>query len=263
MLPYYLDRYPNLSNAVLPVSGVIEALPSSSEAKQMPKGHFELEVRLGTRQPSGDFKNGVSKEFMQQVTRLFQQFEDWHEVTPWTEMVDYFYDLPPNPVPVRSSVTVGSHNEWQSSHIRKHTQESLDVLVNGQSRSLYDFRVRLNFEESIPVDMLPQHIQPSLVRIKQRRRFSYGRKRMNSPLWAYDLTCSWSGKSLAEAEQNKKNEATTYEIELECLDPENYMSSNSQDQLFLATSMLIKTTQLFETDEFQLTPQPRPHFRQH
>lgn len=254
MLPYYLDRYPHLSAAVRPVANLMEELPSTSELKQMPAGQPELEMRLGRLLPNGHFEAGVSKEFMQQVLRLFQQFEDWHETTPWMEIVDYFYEVQPNPVSIRTSVTVNAHQEWKTSHVRKHVQNTVDLKTTGAAVPAYDIRTRLIFEETIPSENLPQHIQPSLVRIKQRRRFLYGRRRMGIPIWAYDLTRSWSGKTRAEAEQRQKQDDTVYEIELECLAPEAYMAGNAQDSVFLATSMLIKMTQVFETLDFSLEP---------
>lgn len=255
MLPYWMERYPQIAGVVRNVADVIHSLPSLSEAEKLPSGVFELESRFGTHNSvTGDFQTGVSRQFFQQTLRLFQQYEDWQKITPWQEVVDYFYEVKLKttnvPVTVRTSVFVDSETrELKTQHIRKHAQKKVDIQTNCQRLKLYDIRVSLNYEETLPSGILPSTIQPSFVRIKNRQRFWYARERVQDPLWVFDMTRSWSGKTKTEVEQAQKMDKTIYEIECEALNPVKYFNLAKQDELYASASLLLKTTRLFDVDE--------------
>jgi len=253
MLPYYCERYPQILAAVKPTAELLRTLPTLSETKHnLPPGHFEMEMRFGTFGHQRDsFVAGVGADFVRGALSLFQQYEDWHKVTAWTEIVDYFYDMPGTQTQTRTSVSVNPETgKWTTQHIRKHPRGTVDMLfLSDYVPKLYDIRTRLCYEEEVSVSSLPNQVQPVSVRIKQRKQYFYGREKGQAPLWCYDLTRSWAGATKAEAEEKQKKGLTTYEIELECLNVAAYMQYHRQDEIFAATSMLLKMTRLYDLED--------------
>jgi hypothetical protein len=257
--PYYLEKYPHISRSVAKVASLIQSLPTLSEAEKMPNGQFEIEARFGQINPAtGEFIAGVSRQFMQQTIRLMDQFEDWQQVAPWQEIVDYFYAIPKKQDTIgRTSVFMDAETrELKSVHIKKHNEQKVTLQSSSEVVKLYDIRVGLNFEEVLASSILPTHTTPSLVRIKSRKRYMYARDRSEDPVWSFDITRSWSGKTRAEAEKNQQQDRTTYEIEVECLNPIRYQQKAKQDENYTATSLLLKAARLFdiEGNQFCLLP---------
>lgn len=266
MLPYYLEQYPQISRAVTGLSRLIGQIPTSSQMAKYPTGKFELEARLGMYEPStGRFVPGVSRAFFEQTLRLFEQFQAWHEVTDWVECVDYYYEIPGggsgSGYPTRTArtsvfVSSGGGNITQT-HICKQPHGTLTFQTESRSRKLYDIRTALNFEEVLVESTLPTRIEPNMVRIKSRKSFLYGRNRDSEPLWSYDMSKVWCAGTKSRAEEDQlKDQNTVYDIELELLNPEKYMQVTKQDEMFAASSLLLKMVRVFDLDEnqFSLTP---------
>jgi hypothetical protein len=244
MLPYYVDRYTGLKPAIQSVLQTLEFVLKAERKKReagTAPAPLEIEIRLG-RFDGYHFEAGVSKEFMEAVLRNLQEFEFWHEETKWVESVDVFHQAGAQEIRTSRTVT-GPSQTLQITHIHKKKIASVDLTVlGGNSPSPCEARFRVCTEE--PASPPLAATKPTCYRIKQRKRFLYGRDSSRAPVWAYDLTCSWSGKTLAEAEQKKAAQQTTYEVELECLEPERYMDWAGQDEVYLATSMVLKCAQL-------------------
>lgn len=262
MLPYYLEQYPQISRAVTGLSRLISQIPTSSQMVKYPAGKFELEARLGMYEPStGRFVPGVSRAFFEQTLRLFEQFQAWHEVTDWVECVDYYYEIGGNRT-ARTSVFVkgsggGSIPEITQNHICKQPHGVMTFQTESRHCKLYDVRTALNFEEVLSETALPNRIEPNLVRIKSRKSFLYGRNRDSEPLWSYDMSKVWCAGTKSRAEEDQlKDHNTVYDIELELLNPEKYMQVTKQDEMFAASSLLLKMVRVFDLDEnqFSLTP---------
>lgn len=253
-LPYYLDKYPHVSRSVTQIANLIQSLPTLSQAEKMPNGQFEIEARMGTINPStGEFVAGVTRQFLQQTIRLLDQFEDWQKVMPWQEIVDYFYPIPKKQDTTgRTSVFMDPETrELKTMHMKKHNEKKVTLQTTSDVVKLYDVRVALNFEEVLTSSVLPTHTMPSLVRIKNRKRYMYAHDRNDEPVWSFDVTRCWSGKTRAEAEKNQQEDRTTYEVEVECLNPIRYQQKKKQDEMYTATSLLLKVARLFDVEDHQ------------
>jgi len=258
MLPYYLEQYPQISRAVTGLARLISQIPTNSQLAKYPAGKFELEARLGMYETSTDrFVPGVSKPFFEQTLRLFEQYQAWHEVTEWTEYVDYYYPLN-NTKTARTSVSISKNNNIITQvHIAKQNHGTLTFQTESRHRKLYDVRTALNFEETLPESLLPTRIEPNLVRIKSRKSFFYGRNRDSEPLWSYDMSKVWTASTKSRAEADQMNDHNTiYDIELELLNPEKYMQVTKQDEMFAAASLLLKMVRVFDLDENQFSLLP-------
>jgi len=259
MLPYYLEQYPQISRAVTPLSRLISQIPTSSQMAKYPTGKFELEARLGMYEPAtGRFVPGVSRAFFEQTLRLFEQYQSWHEVTDWVECVDYYYEIggggSGSARTARTSVYVRGGGGVTQTHICKQPHGSLTFQTESRHRKLYDVRTALNFEEVLVESTLPARIEPNLVRIKSRKSFLYGRNRDSEPLWSYDMSKVWTAATKSRAEEDQlKDHNTVYDVELELLNPEKYMQVTKQDEMFTASSLLLKIVRVFDLDENQFS----------
>ena len=145
-------------------------------------------------------------------------------------------------------------------HIRKMSIKKIDFRHVDQNPSTqtftpfhhnwlganYDIRIGLNYEEQVPESDIPSIINPASVRIKSRKSFLYKPHHTEAkyPVWKFDITRSWTGKTKTEAEKKQKNGDTVFEIELECLNPKALMVSPKHDSFYVACSMLLKMTDL-------------------
>ena len=102
-------------------------------------------------------------------------------------------------------------------------------------------RVGISLEQRVPEELLPVAVKPTLVRIKQRRRFLLSSLGLETAAFAVDMTICYSGKSKSEAEQRQASaQDSSYEVEVECLEPLAYLRSCNQQESMLALSLLMK-----------------------
>jgi hypothetical protein len=107
----------------------------------------------------------------------------------------------------------------------------------------YDVRVALCFEQTVKPSELASVVNPNLVRIKSRKSYYFKSDSFpcSEPLWRFDVTYSWAGGSKSEAELKQRAKDTTYELELECLNPKAVMMmSPKHDTFYVLCSMLLK-----------------------
>jgi hypothetical protein len=111
----------------------------------------------------------------------------------------------------------------------------------------YDLRVTLNYEYTIDDQYLNYIINPHYVRIKTRKSYYYKSQNSNhhEPMWKIDVTKSWSGATLSEAECKQRSENPIYEIELECLNPQTLMKAVKQEAIYVISSLLMKVLDFF------------------
>jgi hypothetical protein len=161
---------------------------------------------------------------------------------------------------IRTTVTFDfEKQQLLTKHIRKYVQHKLDFkyvdLSHLSSTNLYkflpvlhmyDLRICLNREELVPDHEIPPIVNPTLVRMKSRKSFYYKSENFpaTEPLWKFDITRSWTGNTKTEAEQKQKRGDTTYEVELECLNPRALMISVQHDSFYVMCSMLLKVRDL-------------------
>jgi hypothetical protein len=140
--------------------------------------------------------------------------------------------------------------------IIKDKKGSVDLRALGPvAESVPDVRVSFSHEIDLKPSEIPAVVNPTFVRIKQRRSFRY-------KTWRYDLTRTWDANSLAEASQKQaRGDPPVYEVELELVDPESYIASDPDiSPVYIATSMLLKLLDLVrvinQVSEYQAPEKP-------
>lgn len=228
----------------------VAALVEKAEALRTKEGALiELETRMGRITTKG-FEPGVKKLVFERVLTLIHSSRGWSKVTPWIETHDYFYDGYDNE-PVRTTVIFDeSMRKIRQRHIRKTKIASIDLKSNDNAE--IDIRIGLAVEQDIDISIIPEIVEPYLVRIKQRRSVYYTPSGMSDPVWVYDLTMNWHGETKEEAEMNQKHCEPIYEIECECVSPGTYRQHKQEDYKFVARSLLLKILDFFPPSDPEL-----------
>ena len=115
---------------------------------------------------------------------------------------------------------------------------------------LYDVRVSLQREAPVAVRELPVRVDaPHLIRVKQRKSFTYTPAGAAVPVWRMDVSLVFQAKTLDAAyELLRVNSVSSYEIELECIHAAAYASSIKHDYGRLASSLLVKLCDFLPTE---------------
>jgi hypothetical protein len=153
---------------------------------------YELEARLGFVQDgrgqggSGEerarFDNGVSREFMDRVLDLCEEWDDWTSVSAWNEMHDFIFRV--GSTQMRTTVSYDANlDEGVRRTVKKRIVRLKDFsylsTLGGVPRTgmlSADVRIALSEETMVDEDTLPEwgkKRRPLRVRIKQRRSFNY------------------------------------------------------------------------------------------
>jgi hypothetical protein len=120
-------------------------------------------------------------------------------------------------------------------------KDSLRVLSS-------DVRVALSEERVLDEDSLPPlgpGRPPLRVRIKQRRSFYYTPSNAERPVWRFDFTLVWAGRTFAQAQQRQMYEEPGFELECEFLDPPSCLAQQSDDWA-VAEGLLLKLSDFLE-----------------
>lgn len=252
-VPRYLHKYHHIYDAVQSVQSIVSEWKPANE-----RGSFELECRFGVWQGQY-FENGVTKLFIEKILSMFDTFTEWKKITDWEETHDYYYangkDTSAPMVRTTASFKVDpktGRKSIQTQHMRKYQRAKIDFKYMGPLSDFhYDLRVGLNYEENVSEQELPSIVNPSSVRIKSRKSFYYTSEDFPSidPIWRFDITRSWTGYSRTDAELKQRKGETTYEFELECLNPRALMVTPKHDSFYVACSMLLKMKDFMDTTE--------------
>lgn len=228
--------------------------------------NFELEARLGKLDKvSGKFRPGVTKEFMDNCISVFNKWEGWTDITPWTQTEDTFYTIhktqyrtttnytnsPPtiyhvikDRISSADFETKFDSDDVNESNVDKDTvYDTFRDNESGNLRdslNLYDLRVCLSKEKTVSVPPA-SIVVPDRVRIKIRKSFKYTPFGCGHPFWSFDFTMSWDGVDIVDVDRTQSDaECTSYEVELECINPQLYMSSASVMMSYLVASLIVK-----------------------
>lgn len=228
-----MDQYPE----------ICECVPSTSEIVRLLRGHpgAELEARFGKVLP-GKFHPGTSRETMDVIIDMLKISSYVQGEEEWKEEQDYYYSHEGRQL--RTRVLYDSNLMMINSHTteKKLIKSSTFRNVRGDDKA-YDLRVSLKTEEEV---VPPASCNPTLVRIKQHRRFVTENK-----LWAFDFSMTWSGKTKTEAETSQINDDPFFEIECELLDA-NVLNTRSNESI--ATSLLLKMYDLVLPEKTKYVP---------
>jgi hypothetical protein len=226
---------------------------------------LELEARLGRLTKDG-FDSDIGQVAFCSILQLLESYPRWSRVSPWQEIQDVFYtvDLPKEceggdtsastRTQIRTTVGVDAAGDIQIVHHSKQRLRAVDMemrLMDSESCSFsitrdpsvdgFDVRVAASLERLIPAELLPIAVSPDMVRIKQRKRFFLSSLGVDNETFSFDLSIIYSGKTKSEAEQKQSHpKAPSFEVEIECLQPREYLKSSGGEDIMLALSLILK-----------------------
>ena len=235
-----------------------------NEAKQfLETQKVEIEGRLGRVTSNGEFSSNVGADSFCSVLHLLESYKKWDRIEDWRDIHDIFYtialstgidkgDFPRN-VQVRTTVGV-QNNGHAVTNILKHKIKQADFALRGEdsmscalaaeNTNLIDpvnARISASVETELTQDLIPVAVVSDLVRIKQRKTFYLKSEGIDEATFAFDVTIVFTGKTKTEAEEaQKSNINPSFEIEIECLQPQKYLEMCDGDGFCLAMSILAK-----------------------
>lgn len=264
-----LAEFAHLRDAAVQVAKLISDVRAHIGNSGAPVGGregstLELEARLG-KMHEGRFEPNVGHASFCSILQLLESYPRWARVSPWQETQDVFYtvELPPEysadsgagaRTQIRTSVGVDADGDIEIVHHSKQKLRHVDMemrLMDAGSCSLdisrdtktegFDARVSASLERFIPPELLPIAVAPDLVRIKQRKRFFLASLGVESEAFSFDLTIVYAGRTKSEAEQRQSlQEEPSFEVEVECLQPREYLRSSGGEDIMLALSLILK-----------------------
>lgn len=230
--------------------------------------YLELEMRLGVVGEDG-FQSDVGKECFYTILHQLESFAGWVSVCDWTETQDVFYTIPLPPsvesrdfrrADIRTSVGLGEDRVVSLKHAIKrrlkvldfhamalsyYCQDELGPQESPPASPSYSLRFSMSVETPVPPELLPSVVTPTLVRIKQRKRFLLASLGVDKPAFAFDLTIVYTGESKSAAERMQaEKRGARHEVEIECLEPLLYLQSCDFQESMLALSLLLKAYDL-------------------
>lgn len=222
------NKYPEIAECIPEASKMVELLRCHPNA--------ELEARFGCIR-DGRFVPGVSRQIMDEIIEMMQKSAYVFGDDEWREEKDVFFDH--NGSKLRTRVQYDSN----AMMVIPHTTEKV-MLTNSLDfkNTINDkpFDVRFSLKNELDVETPPNVVIPTLVRIKQRRRFVTENK-----CWAFDFSMTWSGSTKSDAEKSQMNDEAVFEIECELLRVHE-MLQKSDD--YIAASLLLKMHDLMPSN---------------
>jgi hypothetical protein len=221
------------------------------------EGHLELEARLGKLR-GHTFDPDVGHAAFCGILQLLESYPRWSRVSAWQETQDVFYhaDLPgeggARRTQIRTSVGVDQHGEVEIVHHSKERLRFVDMemrrldaescaMHSSAAQDGFDARVAASLECPVRPELLPIAVAPDRVRIKQRKRFFLSSLGVDSDAFSFDLSIVYAGQTKSEAEQRQSaQQAPSFEVEIECLKPREYLRSSGGADIMLALSLILK-----------------------
>jgi hypothetical protein len=223
-------RYPTLHAAIEKTIPLVTMLRMHPDA--------ELEARFGTV-ANTVFQAGVSRKMIDHIIEMMQS-SSYLTGGEWNEEQDFIFIDPVTASSSRSRVQYCSHTMTVSTEtVQKKLlgNKTFGVFPENAEKSEAAQAIRVSLKEEKAVQTTAPCVQTTLVRIKQRRRFTTVDK-----MWAFDFAVTWSGETKTIAEHNQANNDPVFEIECELINPAEALAI--YDDAHIATSLLLKMQQL-------------------
>ena len=197
-----------------------EKVVSGAVASILQKGihHHEVEGRLGSV-CEGKFIPGVDPDWFEALAKRMKLNKEWSAWQDWTQSEDFYFTV--------DGVSVRQHRicdpKTCTIRLRTETKKTLNWSLRtlptcDTSSLLYSGGnvVKIAHAFETPFDRpLPQIVEPTHVRIKQRCYFELASSSIPGSAWRFDLTRVWCGKNSEEAEHKQHNEKPCCEVEIE------------------------------------------------
>ena len=188
----------------------------------------ELEVRFGR----------MSEGCWNQLLGSLNLFQSWSSVKDWRETHDIFY-CSENGETIRTTRSAGQDGKTLVlAHQKKTRIDEVNLHAFG-CRILNDsVRISLNTEELLNTEVLdktvPFSVQTTCVRIKRRKTFVWND-------WQFDITRSWSGVTLEEAQSAvATNQKPSLEFEIELINPARFLGKPDHTNQYVAACLLLR-----------------------
>lgn len=258
-----LSEFTHLRDVAMQVAELIADVRVHMDTPKSADATLELEARFGNITDT-QFHPNVGKETFCGILQLLESFPRWSRVTPWQETQDVFYTAelpneyggePGKTYLIRTSVGVDASNQdIQIVHNYKQRLRNVDMELchmDGESCCMnvtrdrvsdgFDVRVSASLEQKLPHHILPIAVSPEMVRIKQRKRFFLHSLGVEGDTFSFDVSLVYTGKTKSEAEQKQSQQvAPSFEIEVECLKPNEYLRTTGGEDIMLALSLILK-----------------------
>ena len=225
-------------------------------------GVLEIEARLGKVHEKG-FEADVGQATFCGILAILEGYDKWSVVTPWQESHDVFYsvEIPAEcggdsgrATQIRTTVGADSSGDLDVVHHIKRRLQHVDMemrLMDMKSCSLsvtrdsnirgFDVRIVASLELKVQPELLPIAVSTDLVRIKQRRRFLLASLGVEGETFSFDLSVVYCGRTKSEAELKQSlQQNPSFEVEVECLRPQDYLRSSGGEDIMLALSLILK-----------------------
>jgi hypothetical protein len=265
-------------HVALAVPRLVTQLRAASALRNKAAQFLELEARLGTlttHEGRRRFVPGVPAGFVARLLCKLETSPAWTERLEWTQSVDRFYLVPAGFEARTTTEAVALKNggyHYAVSHVVKDTAVAAEDFrwtcrpgkVAGAAAPApadaapsagapcppppnVDVRVSIKRETPLHKEDLQQRVDDMhLVRIKQRRSFRYTPAGEDRVRWAVDVTQVWQRATYMEALAAVRDRVQpTYEVELECRQPLEYLRRLGGDHGRLALTMAMKIADLF------------------
>lgn len=201
----------------------------------------ELEARLGTlTKPTGNdraaplshankFSATLHPLTFNDVCSSLDLCTEWSSTAEWVESVDVFFRH--NAHTFRTSICGDNIKHIEKVRMTSQFLRCQSVRAAISSECGLDLRFSISSETPIPTEHLPAFTNTTLVRIKQRKSYTFRH-------WRFDVSRVWQGETRLSADNAQKNSAPNYEVELELVDAAPYLEAHSDE--YIAKSMCMK-----------------------
>lgn len=226
--PWIAQNHAPLSSTVHPIAQVIRS------ACDVP--HAELEFRLGVDR-GGRFCSDVGFSVHDDFVRLCSGGADPAGLYfgEWVQTVTHYYTIGERQVRTRVEARSGSLSV-RAATVAKRRLHRCEVRCRGTP---WRVRVDLSEEPPVPAHELPDTVLPTRVAIAHRSSATYGGTE-GAPLWRYDLSVVWHGRTRTEAEARQRDSSVVpeYMLELEYIGGPAGLAERGAE--YLACSGLLK-----------------------
>lgn len=222
-----------------------ELIRCVGDFRKQPRGHAELELRLGSY-ADGRFSAGVPRDVFDQLLADLIDTPELVAQEGWTEMIDYHYTTSRNER-VRSRVTFDSQRiDMAKEHVAKHSKGNVIFRRAEDTDGSNHEACRVAWALELPLHNPPSVCVPTHVRIKQRRVFQDVRD--GAIVWSYELSKTWSANSRSAVEQLQHLSPPVYEVECELVDANGtYLKTHDDEEV--AESLLLKSKVLMGEEQ--------------